>query len=63
MKYIIKELQSGVIIGIYYDIEDLVGNDYYYFRHLVVSDKSEYIDTVNNKCYLILKDENFTDAI
>jgi hypothetical protein len=42
MKYIISEALTGDIVKVYHDLEDAVGNEYFYFKHLVESQKQTY---------------------
>lgn len=60
IKYIISEISTNSVLGIYTDIEDLVGNDYFFFQHLLQIDKKEYKDASVDRIYTIVKeDENY----
>lgn len=55
MKYIISEALTGDIIKVYHDLEDAVGNEYFYFKHLVDSQKQTYRE--NSIVYSITQDD------
>ena len=60
IKYIISEISKNSVLGIYTNIEDLVGNDYFFFQHLLQIDKKEYKDASVDRIYTIVKeDENY----
>jgi hypothetical protein len=54
MKYVISEVTTGDIIKVYHDYEDAFGSDYFYFKHLVDTNKKTYTD--NNRVYSITDD-------
>ena len=61
MKYIISEVTGGDISKVYHNIDDAVGSDYFYFKHLVDSQKKSYKD--NDKIYTITEDDADFTAI
>jgi hypothetical protein len=58
MKYVISEATTGEIIKIYHDIDDVVGNDYFYFKHLTETKKKSYKD--GERVLTITEDEDLT---
>jgi len=56
MKYVISEATTGEIIKIYNDIDDAIGTDYFYFKHLQESKKKSYKD--DSKVFTITEDED-----
>lgn len=63
MKYIINEISTGSIVSVFTNIEDVKGGDYFYFKHLEEQDKKEYKDTINDRHYTIIKDDENFDLI
>ena len=60
MKYIISEALTGDIVKVYRDVEDAVGNDYFYFKHLIDTCKQTYRE--GDVVYTISQDDLKTES-
>ena len=61
MKYVISEATTGDIIKVYSDIEDSIGGEYFYFKHLVDTQKKNYKD--GNRVYAVIEDDDSLHTI
>ena len=58
MRYVISEATTGEVIKVYSELEDAIGSDYFYFKHLADSKKKSYKD--GDKVFTITEDDELT---
>ncbi len=56
LKYVVTELSTGSLISVHNNVDEAVGNDYYYFQYLEQHNKKEYKDSYNDKLYSIVSE-------